>query len=145
MVRPLNAIGVQRGPKARVGGVSPFWKGGSGISPGKIFKFKMSVEAILTHFEIMFACEIRLIVQAFYVLYPNVFRTPPLKNAQLFRPLDRSHQAMASKLKVTHRSRWLSGRASASGSGGRGFEPWPRHTKGVKNGTSGYLAWCSAL
>ena len=21
----------------------------------------------------------------------------------------------------------------------------PRHTKGVKNGTSGYLAWCSAL
>ena len=42
-------------------------------------------------------------------------------------------------------SRWLSGRASASGSGGRGFEPRPRHTKGVKNGTSGYLAWCSAL
>ena len=30
------------------------------------------------------------------------------------------------------RSRWLSGRASASGSGGRGFEPRPRHTKGVK-------------
>ena len=44
-----------------------------------------------------------------------------------------------------NRSRWLSGRASASGSGGRGFEPRPRHTKGVKNGTSGYLAWCSAL
>ena len=43
------------------------------------------------------------------------------------------------------RSRWLSGRASASGSGGRGFESRPRHTKGVKNGTSGYLAWCSAL
>ena len=42
-------------------------------------------------------------------------------------------------------SRWLSGRASASGSGGRGFDPRPRHTKGVKNGTSGYLAWCSAL
>ena len=27
---------------------------------------------------------------------------------------------------------WLSGRASASGSGGRGFESRPRHTKGVK-------------
>ena len=42
-------------------------------------------------------------------------------------------------------SRWLSGRASASGSGGRGFDPRPRHTKGVKNDTGGYLAWCSAL
>ena len=38
-----------------------------------------------------------------------------------------------------------SGRVSALGSGGRGFNTWPRHTKGVKNGTSGYLAWCSAL
>ena len=28
-----------------------------------------------------------------------------------------------------------SGRASASGSGGRRFDPRPRHTKGVKNGT----------
>ena len=37
------------------------------------------------------------------------------------------------------------GRASASGAGGRGFDPGPRHTKGVKNGTSGYLAWRSAL
>ena len=27
---------------------------------------------------------------------------------------------------------WLSGRASTSGSGGRGFESRPRHTKGVK-------------
>ena len=25
------------------------------------------------------------------------------------------------------------GRASASGAGGRGFDPGPRHTKGVKN------------
>ena len=33
----------------------------------KNFKFKMSVEAILMHFETMFACEIRLIVQAFHV------------------------------------------------------------------------------
>ena len=30
------------------------------------------------------------------------------------------------------RSRWLSGRAPASGAGGRGFEFRPRHTKGVK-------------
>ena len=37
------------------------------------------------------------------------------------------------------------GRASASGMGGCGFDTWPRHTKGVKNGTSGYLAWRSAL
>ena len=37
------------------------------------------------------------------------------------------------------------GRASASGAGGRGFYTWPRHTKGVKNGTSGYLTWRSAL
>ena len=33
-----------------------------------------------------------------------------------------------------------SGTASAWGSGGRGFDTRPRHTKGVKNGTSGYLA-----
>ena len=37
------------------------------------------------------------------------------------------------------------GRASASGAGGRGFDPWPRHTKGVKSVTSGYLAWRPAL
>ena len=37
------------------------------------------------------------------------------------------------------------GRASALGAGGRGFDPLPRHTKGFKNGTSGYLAWRSAL
>ena len=37
------------------------------------------------------------------------------------------------------------GRVSASGVGGRGFDPGPRHTKGIKNGTSGYLAWRSAL
>ena len=30
-----------------------------------------------------------------------------------------------------------SGRASASGAGGLRFETRPRHTKGVKNGTSG--------
>ena len=37
------------------------------------------------------------------------------------------------------------GRASASGARGRGFVSRPRHTKGVENGTSGYLAWRSAL
>ena len=37
------------------------------------------------------------------------------------------------------------GRASASGAGGCGFDPGPCHTKGIKNGTSGYLAWRSAL
>ena len=37
------------------------------------------------------------------------------------------------------------GRASASGAGGRGFGPGPLHTKDIKNGTSGYLAWRSAL
>ena len=37
------------------------------------------------------------------------------------------------------------GRASALGAGGREFDPGLRHTKGVNNGTSGYLACCSAL
>ena len=32
------------------------------------------------------------------------------------------------------------GRASAFGMGGRRFESWPHHTKGVKNGTSSSLA-----
>ena len=36
-------------------------------------------------------------------------------------------------------------RASASGAGGHGFDPGPGHTKDFKNGTSGYLAWRSAL
>ena len=73
MVPPLNALGVPRGPKARVGGEHergdepPSRKGGSGDLPKKIFKFKLSVEAILMHFETTFACEIRLIVQAFRV------------------------------------------------------------------------------
>ena len=36
-------------------------------------------------------------------------------------------------------------RASASGAGGHGFDPGPGHTNDFKNGTSGYLAWRSAL
>ena len=67
MVRPLNAIGVPRRPKARAGGEHERGGGVRGMSPEKI-KFKMSVEAILMHFETIFACEIWLIiVHAFYV------------------------------------------------------------------------------
>ena len=37
-----------------------------------------------------------------------------------------------------------SGRASTLGAGSCGFDSQPHHTKGIKYGTSGYLAWCSA-
>ena len=73
MVRPLNATGVPRGPKARAGGEHergdgpPSRKGVGGSPPEKIFTFKMSLKAILMHFETIFACEILLIVQAFHV------------------------------------------------------------------------------
>ena len=74
MVRPLNAKGVPRGPKGRAGegestrgGYTLLVRGDRGISPENIFEFNMSVEAILVHFETIFACEIRLIVQAFHV------------------------------------------------------------------------------
>ena len=63
MVRPLNAIGV--GGEYERGSFHLLVRGVRRISPEKIFKFKMSVEAILMHFETMFACEIR--VQAFHV------------------------------------------------------------------------------
>ena len=47
-------------------------RGVRGVSPEKIFKIKMSVEAILMHFETIFACETRLIVhtvhEAVYLL-----------------------------------------------------------------------------
>ena len=36
-------------------------------------------------------------------------------------------------------------RASASGTGGRGFDPGPHYTKDAKNNTSGYLARRSAF
>ena len=45
----------------------PLVSGVRGILPENFFEFKMSVEAILMHFETMFACEIRHIVQAFHV------------------------------------------------------------------------------
>ena len=73
MVRPLNAKGVQRGPKARAGestrgGHTPSRKGGLGGSPPNNFvEFNMYVEAILMHFETIFACKIRPIVQTFHV------------------------------------------------------------------------------
>ena len=57
-----RAKGSSRG-KAR----APSRKGGSGDLPLDFFEFIMSVEAILLHFETIFACEIRLIVQAFHV------------------------------------------------------------------------------
>ena len=55
-------MGVPRGPKARAGGrraregrnVPPLVRGVRGITPEKIFKFKMSVEAILMHFKTIF-------------------------------------------------------------------------------------------
>ena len=79
MVRPLNAIGVPRGPKTRAGGdhergdVPTSRKLGSGDLPENFFEFKMSVEAILMHFETMFACEIRHIVQTFHVaVFSNI-------------------------------------------------------------------------
>ena len=72
MVRLLNAIGVPRGPKARAGEstrgvIPPLVRGVWGISPKKNVEFNISVEAILMHFETVFACKIRLIVQAFHV------------------------------------------------------------------------------
>ena len=66
--RSPRAVGTSRG-SAREGlsPPPPLVRGVWGVSPEKKFKFKMSVEAILMHFETMFACEIRLIVQAFHV------------------------------------------------------------------------------
>ena len=59
------------GGGSTTGGNIPSHKGGSGISPEKFFELNMSAEAILMHFETIFACKIRLIVQAFHV---NVFK-----------------------------------------------------------------------
>ena len=57
----------EQGESTRGGMNPPLVRGFGGSPPEKIFKFKMSVEAILLHFETMFACEIRLIVQSFHV------------------------------------------------------------------------------
>ena len=50
-----------------------------------------------------------------------------------------------SAMRISRTNGSANGGASASGVGGRGYDPGPCHTKGVKNGTSGYLAWRSAL
>ena len=55
------------GGRAREGVIPPLVRGVRGISPEKFFEFNMSVEAILMHFDTIFAWEIRLIVQAFHV------------------------------------------------------------------------------
>ena len=89
MVRPLNAIGVPRGLNARAGGEyerrsHPVSEGGGGggwgISPEKFFEFNMSVEAILMHYETIFACKIRLIVQEFHVAVFRCVSNPITKN-----------------------------------------------------------------
>ena len=61
-----RGFGTSRG-RAREGNFSPLVRRVRGISPEKIFEFKMSVEAILLHFETMFVCEIRLIVKTFHI------------------------------------------------------------------------------
>ena len=62
----------RKGGGGGVRGISAeiFLRGGGGFGgspPRFLFNLKMSVEAILMHFETMFVCEIRLIVQAFHV------------------------------------------------------------------------------
>ena len=64
--RSARAEGSSRG-RAREGVTPPLGWGVWGISPEKIFEFNMSVEAILRHFETIFACKIRFIVQEFHV------------------------------------------------------------------------------
>ena len=65
--RSARAGGGEREGGEHERGHTPSRKGGRGISPEKIFKFNMSVEAILMHFETIFACEIRLIVQTVHI------------------------------------------------------------------------------
>ena len=49
------------------GVIHPSRRGDGGISHEKFFEFNMSVEAILMHFETIFAGKIQLIVQAFFM------------------------------------------------------------------------------
>ena len=64
--RSARAEGSSRG-RAREGVIPFLVRGVRGISPEKCFEFNMSVEAILMHFETIFACKIRHVVQAFHV------------------------------------------------------------------------------
>ena len=57
----------ERGESTRGGNFPSLVRGVRGISPENFFEIKMSVEAILMHFETNFACEIRLIVKAFHL------------------------------------------------------------------------------
>ena len=63
--------------------IPPFVRGARGISPEQIFEFYMSVEVILMHFETIFACKIRLIVQACSCIQMG-FEPTSLKIEQLF-------------------------------------------------------------
>ena len=47
---------------------------------GEIFEFNMSEDAILMHFETIFACKIRLIVQAFHVAVFKCVSNPITKD-----------------------------------------------------------------
>ena len=64
--RSARAEGSSR-RRAREGIIPNLVRGIRGISPEKISEFNMSVEAILMHFETIFAYKIRLIVQEFHV------------------------------------------------------------------------------
>ena len=66
-MRSARAEGSSGGGGHARGSYTPLVMGDRGLSPEKIFEFNMSVEAILMHFETIFACKIRLIVQAFHV------------------------------------------------------------------------------
>ena len=73
VIRPWNAKGVPQVPKAREGGeyergiFPPLVRGVRGTSPEKMFEFKMPLEAILMHFETIFACETQSILWVFAV------------------------------------------------------------------------------
>ena len=54
-----------KGGESTRGGQTPSRKGVRVISPEKFFEFNMSVEAILMHFETIFACKIRLLYRHF--------------------------------------------------------------------------------
>ena len=62
------------------GSPPPPRKGGLGDLPRENFEFNMSVEAILMHFEAIFACKIRLIVQAFHVAVFKCISNPITKD-----------------------------------------------------------------
>ena len=80
MVRPLNALG--EGRRLERGGGGEHDRGpytsGKGVrgSPPEKFEINMSLEAILMHFETIFACAIWLIVQAFHVAVFKCFSNP---------------------------------------------------------------------